>query len=95
MQMQRQATVLHLSEAVTAATISAADIAAFQAACTDPALTQIDLSGVTQADSVCVCLLISALRSRQNGTPLQPVHLPDSVRALIHLYEIDHWMLPA
>ena len=47
----------------------------------------LDLTGVAQADSACLSLLLSALRLKQGAITLR--HIPASVQALAELYEID------
>ena len=53
----------------------------------------IDLSGVTQADSAAVGLLLSWARdARAGGRDLQYVNLGDNLRALIALYEVGEFL---
>lgn len=52
-----------------------------------PAEIELDLSGVTHVDSAAVSLLLN-LR-RQRGRQVRVSHIPDNLRALIQLYDLD------
>ena len=47
--------------------------------------------GVTRADSTALALMIAALRARGQSS-LQWRNLPESVRLLAELYEIEEWI---
>ena len=62
----------------------------FRNQCMQPETHSIDFSGVTRADSACISLLLIALRERQGSLKL--IALPESVRALAKLYEVEEWL---
>jgi phospholipid transport system transporter-binding protein len=56
-------------------------------------IRQVDLTGVTEADSACVSVMLQWLLDAQaRGVALQFIHLPTSVRSLAHLYGVAHWL---
>ena len=50
----------------------------------------INLKDITLADSACVSLLLSVWRERSDSLNIQNV--PQSVRDLAQLYEVDEWL---
>lgn len=76
--------------AVTVQTLTPAICTQFVKQCMLPDIKTIDLNGVIQADSTCISLLLTILR--QSKKPLQFSGLPESVRALAELYEIQEWI---
>ncbi|STZ77130.1 STAS domain-containing protein [Bergeriella denitrificans] len=81
--------ILYISGDVTVKTLTAAAYARFEQQCRLKNLTALDLGGVGRADSACVSLLLAARRA---GGNLRPQHLPEAVRALADLYEINDWL---
>ena len=63
--------------------------AAYFGATKQPEIDTLDLSGVERADSACVSLLLNALREKSS---LKIHALPESVRVLAELYEIEEWV---
>ncbi len=50
----------------------------------------IDLSGVRQADSAALALLVEWLRlSRERNLQLAFTHLPEPLRPMVHAYDLD------
>lgn len=84
--------VLHLIGDITVKTVTDAAYRQFEQQCRLKDTTALDLSSVGRADSACVSLLLAALRLKQNTVELR--HLPQSVRALADLYEINEWVTP-
>lgn len=82
--------VLHLGGDITVKTITAAAHSRFEQQCRLKDITVLDLSGVGRADSACLSLLLAALRLRPEGLAFQ--NLPEAVRALAELYEINDWI---
>ncbi len=91
MQIQCQDHHLLLSGDITMSQVSGADFKALQNALKNQNITEVDLSGVTKADSACVSLLITALRDTQ-GQQIRFSGLPSAVLALIDLYELNEWI---
>lgn len=81
---------LSIRGAVTVQTITPAIYTQFVKQCMLPDVQTIDLHGVVQADSTCISLLLTALR--QSKKNLKFSDLPESVRALAELYEIQEWI---
>lgn len=82
---------LMLSGTVTVQTLTAPLYRSFLQMCSRPEVHTLDLGGVQQADSACISLLLSALRSRGAGS-LKLVELPDAAQHLAALYEIQEWI---
>ncbi|UOO81894.1 STAS domain-containing protein [Uruburuella testudinis] len=82
--------VLYLSGEVTVKTVASANYARFEQQCRAHEVHTLDLSGVTQADSACVSLLLTALRLKPAAVGFRGV--PASVAALAELYEIKDWV---
>lgn len=59
--------------------------------CQQSGVDTLNLADVGQADSACVGLLLAVFKARQQAglPPISVRHLPDSVRALNTLYELD------
>lgn len=91
MQITVQNDTLLLKGAVTVQTLTAPDHKHFVQQCQQPHIHSLDLSGVIRADSACVSLLLAALRQRPSGS-LNIIGLPESVKDLAQLYEIESWL---
>ena len=72
--------VLHLGGDITVKTVSSAAYERFEQQCRLKEVHTLDLTGVAQADSACLSLLLSALRLKQGAITLR--HIPASVLAL-------------
>lgn len=82
--------ILRLSGDVRSTTVTTAAYRQFRQACANPQIDTIDLSGITRADSVCLSLLLSAVR--RNGSKPTILNMPPSVAALAELYDIQEWI---
>lgn len=81
--------VLAVSGDVTVKTLTPAAYREFEQACRqNPAA--VDWSGVGRADSACVSLLLTALRTASPQPQWR--NLPGAVEDLAGLYEIRHWI---
>lgn len=83
--------VLYLSGDITVKTVTNAAYARFEQQCRLKDLTALDFSAISRADSACVSLLLTALRL---NPAVHARNLPESVRALADLYEINDWLTP-
>lgn len=83
---------LYISGEVTVKTLTDAAYTRFQEQCRLKEVVALDFSAVSRADSACVSLLLTALRLKNHT--LEWHHLPESVRALAGLYEINDWLNP-
>lgn len=81
---------VYLYGEISMQTISKKPYRQFMHQCEQPQVHSIDFAGVKKADSTCVGLLLLALRVR--SCPLKYLHIPDSVRLLIGLYEMEDWI---
>lgn len=91
MQILVQNDTLLLKGAITVQTLTTANHKHFVQQCQQPHIHSIDLSGVVRADSTCVSLLLTALRQHNSGS-LKVIGLPESVKDLAQLYEIESWL---
>lgn len=82
--------VLYLSGDITVKTVNAAAHSRFEQQCRLKDISALDLGEVGRADSACISLLLAALRHRPEGLAFH--RLPDTVRALAELYEINDWI---
>lgn len=80
---------LYLHGWVTAQTVTRPLYKKFVQECSQNHITSINLHGVKRADSVCITLLLTALRHNRQLTFRG---LPPSVRTLAELYEIREWI---
>ena len=80
---------LMLRGEVSVRTVNRAACEPFLRLIKQPEIDTLDLSGVERADSACVSLLLNALREKSS---LKIHALPESVRALVELYEIEEWV---
>lgn len=81
---------LKIEGVVSVQTLTRQNYQQFEKYCTQPEIQAIDLAGVIRADSACISLLLNMLR--QHSGSLQIINIPDSVRALVQLYEIQDWI---
>ena len=96
MQFEQDKNTLKLSGALTMETITQSLVADFLKKLTNNDVTRLDLSQVTQADSACVALLLSAKRAvLSKKQTLELHHLPSSTQALLSLYELDQIIKPS
>lgn len=84
-----QENCLSIQGAVTVQTLTASDYKHFQKIIQQPDIAILDLSGVGRADSACMALILEA--TRVSGQKMIR-GLPDSVRALATLYELETWL---
>lgn len=82
---------LYLSERVTMDVVDGQRYAEFCALVSKP-VDCLDLSGVKEADSVCVALLIAALRLKKQQQVFHVVGIPDGVDTLLDLYDVSDWV---
>lgn len=90
MKLSTQNGILSISGEVTVKTVNESLYRQFEQQCRLKDVHTLDFSQVTRADSACISLLLTALRL-QNKT-MNTQQLPESVRALAELYEINHWI---
>lgn len=89
MQLMHKDGTLFLQGVITVATLNKEHQRSLVQMCQQP-INRVDLSGVTQADSACVAVLLSLKRQLAQGSwQLQAV--PDAVTALLGLYELE-WL---
>jgi phospholipid transport system transporter-binding protein len=70
---------------------AAAATRAIEAALSDRAIAQLDLSGVSHADSAGLsCLVTVMAESAKKGRQLKIVHMPSGLQALARVSEVDH-----
>ena len=81
--------VLYLGGDITVKTVQADTCRRIIQSC-DNNILAVDLSRVGKADSACLSLLLSLIRS--NGRRPELRNLPESVKALAELYEIKDWL---
>ncbi|XDZ51229.1 lipid asymmetry maintenance protein MlaB [Neisseriaceae bacterium CLB008] len=91
LQVQIEAPEISLSGEVSMQTLSPSLLAQVVKGCQQSRIQSLNLAGVRQADSACVGLLLAVLKARQQAglTPLNVRNLPEAVRALNTLYELD------
>ncbi|MBP6115801.1 MAG: STAS domain-containing protein [Neisseriaceae bacterium] len=91
LQVQIDATTVGLKGDVSMQNLNPSLLAQVIKGCQQSHIDTLDLAGVGQADSACVGLLLAVIKARQQaGLPaINVCHLPDSVRALSTLYELD------
>lgn len=82
---------LYLSGDVSVQTLDAAAYRQWKQQCASDDIRAIDWQGVARADSTALALMIAALRARGQSS-LQWRNLPESVRLLAELYEIEEWI---
>lgn len=75
---------------ITVQTVNAASWARFQEQCRQSGWDRLDLGGVKRADSACLSLLLEARRQRRGSLDIR--NLPQAVRLLAELYEIESWI---
>lgn len=81
---------LHISGEVNVKTLTATLCRQFEQQCRQPEIQHLDLSGITQADSACLSLLLIAKRIRSGS--LKILGMPKAVQDLTQLYEIQEWI---
>lgn len=86
MQMRLENKVLEVSGEVSVKTLTAALCRQFEAHCRQPETGQLDLSGITRADSACLSLLLIARRVRSGSLKINAV--PAAVQDLAQLYDL-------
>lgn len=86
MQILLENKVLKISGEVSVKTLTAALCRQFEAQCRQPEIEQLDLRGITRADSACLSLLLIAQRIRSGS--LKIVAIPASVQDLAQLYDL-------
>ena len=82
---------LYLSGDVSVQTLDTAAYRQWKQQCASDDIRAIDWQDVTRADSTALGLMIAALRARGQSS-LQWRNLPESVRLLAELYEIEEWI---
>ena len=90
MQTQWLSGCLNVSGAVSVRTLTQASYNDFMRQIRLPETQCINLKDITLADSACVSLLLSVWRERSDSLNIQNV--PQSVRDLAQLYEVDEWL---
>lgn len=80
---------LYLHGTATVHTVTASVYRQFVKECSQANIHTLDLTGLQKADSACVSLLLAALRTNKTLTLNS---LPNSVQALLELYEIQEWI---
>ncbi|RRD88917.1 STAS domain-containing protein [Conchiformibius steedae] len=78
---------LYVNGTATAHTVTASAYRQFVEQCARSEVHSVDFSGLQRADSVCIGLLLAALRRPQGAPALRG--LPESARELAKLYEIQ------
>ncbi|QEY23845.1 STAS domain-containing protein [Neisseria animalis] len=81
--------VLYIGGEVTVKTVTDTAYTHFKQQCRLQNLDTVDFASVSRADSACLSLLLTAQRLNPN---VRFRHLPESVRALADLYEINDWL---
>ncbi len=70
---------------------AAAATEAIEAALADGSIAQLDLSGVSHADSAGLsCLVTVMAKAASKGRQLKIVHMPSGLQALAKVSEVDH-----
>ncbi len=70
---------------------AAAATEAIEAALSDPSVTELDLAGVSHADSAGLsCLVTVMAEAARKGQKLKIVHMPSGLQALAQVAEVDH-----
>lgn len=82
---------LYISGVIGVHTLNDAAYRQFVTQCAGAEIGFLDFSGVEKADSAGISLMLTALRARA-GKPLAVRNLPDTLRALVELYEIQDWI---
>lgn len=90
MQSEIQGSCLRVSGSVSIRTLDQAACKTFRQQCRQPEIDTLDFSAVDYADSACIALLLLVLRERESSLKL--TGLPESVKALAQLYEIEKWL---
>lgn len=90
MQTQWLSGCLNVSGEVSVRTLTQASYNDFMRQIRLPETQCINLKDVTLADSACVSLLLSVWRERSDSLNIRNV--PQSVRDLAQLYEVDEWL---
>ena len=90
MQTQWLSGCLNVSGEVSVRTLTQASYNDFMRQIRLPETQCINLEDITLADSACVSLLLSVWRERSDSLNIQNV--PQSVRDLAQLYEVDEWL---
>ncbi|MDK4681306.1 STAS domain-containing protein [Kingella negevensis] len=88
MQTLVQDNCLYLKGEVSVWTVNRQTYDTFLRQCKQPDIQSVDFSGVEKADSACISLLLAALR--QGSLKIQS--LPQSMRSLAELYEVEEWI---
>lgn len=89
MRTELQGSTVNLHDTVTMTSVHEADYQQF-CQCIKPGITAIDVSGVTEADSVCVALLIAAKRlALQQQFDIQIIGAPSGLITLMALYGVE------
>ncbi|MCG7656411.1 STAS domain-containing protein [Wielerella bovis] len=89
MQIEVQNGSLKVHGAINVRSVNRATLEQFVRQIRQPEIHTVDLSGVEHADSACLSLILAALREKGS---LKFHALPDSVRALAELYEVEEWL---
>ena len=90
MQTQWLSGCLNVSGEVSVRTLTQASYNDFMRQIRLPETQCINLKDITLAASACVSLLLSVWRERSDSLNIQNV--PQSVRDLAQLYEVDEWL---
>lgn len=93
MHIEIRGNTLCLSETVTMATFREHDYQNFYQCLQTKQISQIDVSGLTEADSACVALLIAARRfASHQAMTLSFTGIPEGLTMLMDLYGVENWM---
>ncbi len=94
MQMQCDNHCLKLSGNMTVIDITESDINHLMSLLKEADIQKVDLANVAKADSACVTFLITIFRE-YSGKQIQLENIPNTVLALLDLYELNNWITAA
>lgn len=82
--------ILYIIGDVTVKTVNSTNFSLFSQQCRLKEISKLDLSHIGSSDSVCISLLLTAIRSKSEKWMF--FNIPESVQALADLYDIKDWI---